>query len=157
MCVCVCVCVFTDLKMGGGVPTPHPKPSVPSVAQNTQADDTLPSIAGRGGANCRIGSHLRRIPNCSEVPDIPGNHPPRRPSPSPPPSPPPPLPAPPPPPPKGPPANSWLGGCWRPKPSPPPPGAWSFLETCVFDPFWTLFPPRIGLSLTLFEVLATPK
>ena len=31
----------------------HP-PEVPSVAGNTQADDTLPSIVGRGGANCRI-------------------------------------------------------------------------------------------------------
>ena len=38
----------------------HP-PEVPSVAGNTQADDTLPSIVGRGGANCRItpGPHTQ--------------------------------------------------------------------------------------------------
>ena len=29
-------------------------PLVPSVAGNTQANDTLPSIGARGGANCRI-------------------------------------------------------------------------------------------------------
>ena len=34
---------------------------VPRVAGNTQADDTLPSTVGRGGANCRItpGPHTQ--------------------------------------------------------------------------------------------------
>ena len=65
------------------------------------------------GAVRTIGSHLGRIPNCSEVPDPPppppGNRPPRRPSRNPP------LPEPPPSPTGLRPTVSW-GGSWRPKP-----------------------------------------
>ena len=78
------------------------------------------------GAVRTIGSHLGRIPNCSEVPDPPppppgnpGNRPPWRPSQNPP---PPPSPPPPPPPPSRGlrPAVSW-GGSWRPGPRGRPP------------------------------------
>ena len=73
---------------------------VPSVAGNTQADDTLPSIVGMGGATYWIVSGC--IPNCSEMPDLPpprGTHSTATP---PPPTPrtKPPLPSPPPPPPR---------------------------------------------------------
>ena len=76
------------------------------------------------GAVRTVGSHLGRIPNCSEVTDpppppgtaLPGAPPPPgRPSQNPPSQPPPP------PPPKGLwPTVSW-GGSWRPKPRGPPP------------------------------------
>ena len=91
----------------------HP-PEVPSVAGNTQADDTLPSIVGRGGANCRItpGPHTQLFGG-ARPPPPPGNRPPRRPSQNPP---PPGTPPSQPSPPKGPPADSYLGGgSWRPK------------------------------------------
>ena len=91
----------------------HP-PEVPSVAGNTQADDTLPSIVGRGGANCRItpGPHTqpfggaRHPPPPREPREPPPPPPPGTALPLAPPRPPPSKPPPPPPPPKGPPADS---------------------------------------------------
>ena len=82
------------------------------------------------GAVRTVGSHLGRIPNCSEVPDTPppphgnpGNPPPPREPPSPAPLLDPPLQAPPPPPPRGlRPTVSW-GGSWRPGPRGRPPRA----------------------------------
>ena len=69
VCVCVCVCVYVCMYVclvawcNSNPMTAlgtHP-PKVPSVAGNTQADDTLPSIVGRGGANCQItpGRHTQ--------------------------------------------------------------------------------------------------
>ena len=86
------------------------------------------------GAVRTVGSHLGRIPNCSEVPDTPppGNRPPRRPSHTPPPSQNPPLlepppPRTPPPPPRGlRPTVTW-GGIWRPEPRGHPPVAGPFV------------------------------
>ena len=82
------------------------------------------------GAVRTVGSHLGRIPNCSEVPDTPpphgnpGNPPPPREPPSPAPLLDPPLQAPPPPPPPRGlrPTVSW-GGSWRPEPRGRPPRA----------------------------------
>ena len=118
MCVCVCVCVYVCMYVclvawcnsnpmtASGA---HP-PEVPSMARNTEADDTVPSIVGRGSANCRItlGLHTQLFGGARHPP------PPQREPPSPaaltPPPPRPlpetPPPSPPPPPPKGPPANS---------------------------------------------------
>ena len=74
----------------------HP-PEVPTVARNTQADDTLPSIiTGRGGANCWItpGPHTQLFGGARPPPPL------EKPSPAA-------LREPPlPPPPKGPPADS---------------------------------------------------
>ena len=58
----------------------HP-PEVPSVAGNTQADDTLPSIVGRSGANYRItpGPHTQLFGGARQTPPPRGNRPPRRP------------------------------------------------------------------------------
>ena len=113
VCMYVCLvawCNSNPMAASGA----HP-PEVPSVAGNTQADDTLPSIVGRGGANCRItpGPHTQLFGGARHPP------PPREPREPPPPPPPweppspaplldPPLqaPPPPPPPPKGPPAGS---------------------------------------------------
>ena len=90
VCMYVCLvawCNSNPMAASGA----HP-PEVPSVAGNTQADDTLPSIVGRGGANCRItpGPHTQlfggaRHPppphgNPGNRPPPPGNRPPRRPS-----------------------------------------------------------------------------
>ena len=115
----------------------HP-PKVPSVAGNTQADDNLPSIVGRGGANCRIipGPHSQLFGGARTPPPPPppGTGLPGAPPRTPPsqnshlPEPPPPTP---PPPPKGlQPTVSWEGS-WRPKPRgrppPPRPGACRFL------------------------------
>ena len=106
------------------------------------------------GAVRTVGSHLGRIPNCSEVPDTPppptgtpGTPPPppprEPPSPAPlldpplqapPPSKPPP---PPPPPPRGlRPTVSW-GGSWRPGPRGRPPRAHN---SHLMDPSWTVRP-----------------
>ena len=77
----------------------HP-PEVPSVAGNTQADDTLPSVVGRGGANCRITPRPHtQLFGGARHPPPPGNRAPTRTTPSqnPTPSQTPPLPAPPPP------------------------------------------------------------
>ena len=105
-------------------PPQEPTPEVPSVAGNTQADDTLPSIVGRGGANCRItpGPHTQLFGGARPPPPPPGTPgtalpgaPPRTP-PS----------KPPPPPPRGlRPTVSW-GGSWRPEPrGRPPPPPWA--------------------------------
>ena len=106
----------------------HP-PEVPSVAGNTQADDTLPSIVGRGGANCRItpGPHTQLFGGARHPPPPhgnPGNRPPpprEPPSPAPLLDPPSKAPPPPPPPLRGlRPTVSW-GGSWRPEPRGRPP------------------------------------
>ena len=59
VCMYVCLVAWCNSKPMAASGT-HP-PEVPSVAGNTQADDTLPSIVGRGGANCRItpGPHTQ--------------------------------------------------------------------------------------------------
>ena len=79
VCMYVCLvawCNSNPMAASGA----HP-PEVSSVAGVTQADDTLPSIVGRGGANC------------SEVPDPPpGGTPGTAPPPPPPPEPPSPAP-----------------------------------------------------------------
>ena len=82
--VCMYVCLVawcnSNLMAASGA---HP-PEVPSVAGNTQADDTLPSIVGRGGANCRItpGPHTQLFGGAQHPP------PPREPREPPPPPPP---------------------------------------------------------------------
>ena len=91
------------------------------------------------GAVRTVGSHLGRIPNCSEVPDTPPPpREPREPPPPPPREPPspaplldPPLQGPPPPPPRGlRPTVSW-GGSWRPEPrGRPPRGGFLSLSEC---------------------------
>ena len=51
------VCVYVFWHCVTPIPWPPHEPiplEVPSVAGNTQADDILPSIGGRGGANSRI-------------------------------------------------------------------------------------------------------
>ena len=105
VCMYVCLvawCNSNPMAASGA----HP-PEVLSVAGNTQADDTLPSIVGRGGANCRItpGPHTQLFGGARHPPP-----PPREPR-EPPPPPPgtalpgaparPPPPSPPPPPPLG--------------------------------------------------------
>ena len=93
VCMYVCLlplCNSNPMAASGG----HPL-EVPNVADNTQADDTLPSIMGRGGANCRItpGPHTHVFGGARPPPPRnPRNRPPRRPSQKPP------LQAPPPPP-----------------------------------------------------------
>ena len=101
----------------------HP-PEIPSVAGNTEADDTLPSIVGRGGANCQItpGPHTQLFGGARHAPPPPARGT-ALPAP-PPPGVPPRTPLQAPPPPKGP--GQQLvggGGSWRPKPRgrPPPP------------------------------------
>ena len=61
MYVCMYVCLVAWCNSNPMVASGAHPPEVPSVAGNTQANDTLPSIVGRGGANCRItpGPHTQ--------------------------------------------------------------------------------------------------
>ena len=120
--VCMYVCLVAWCNSNPMAASGAHTTEVPSVAGNTQADDTLPSIVGRGGANGRItpGPHTQLFGGARHPPPptgTPGTAPPEPPSPAP--LLDPPLQAPPPP--RGlRPTVSW-GGSWRPGPRGRPP------------------------------------